>query len=250
MCFRRFVAARFWWPAPPASQLPIRLFLANSLLVAAGLLDASPLTADVITAVGGQEGVTTDQFDVSQGTIVVANSPMQAGGGTEGPSTPESALGGTDTFVEPMHAIFADAPPELGYDFIEFKTVTPILLSSYNLYLENDGSTLNRGASSFALLGGTTAGNVTTVIDSGTLNGDYVDAYGSSEIMITNSAQLVLQSMQYFEIQVVPANPDSGPRLVELDGFGQLTPEPSTFVLGVLGIAGLLVVRRLVVCAR
>jgi PEP-CTERM motif-containing protein len=238
-------------------RLAPRLFLACQVVAAGGFLGTLPLNAALITAAGGQEGVTTDQFDISQGTTVIANSAMTPAGDIGGPSTAQAALGGTDTFVEPTHAIFSDSV-NLNPDFIEFKTATPIALTSYSLYLENDGppdgagnpAGLNRAASSFELLGGTTAGNVTTLIDSGAINGDYVDTYNSSEIRISNSAPLALPGLQYFEIQLVRAESDSGPRLVELDGFGQPTPEPSTLLLGILGMIGLLALRRFVQSAR
>lgn len=197
------------------AKYPLTNLVVSGVVLTIGcLLAVSPLNASImINPTGGaaSEGVTNDQFDVSQGTIVIANSPMTGAdpANGHGPSTPEAALGGTTpTFAEPTHTIFSDAPRD--FDYIEFETATPIVLTSYDLYLTNDGDTTFRGATGFTLLGGTTADNVTTVIDSDTFSGNYVEAYNSSSIQITDNL-VGLPGFQFFEIQLVRADTNSGP---------------------------------------
>src|SRR5688500_15158693 len=66
---------------------------------------------------GGQEGVTTDLFDIAQGATVINSSPML---GCCGGSLPQNALGGSGG-VEPLHTLFSDGPVTT-IEFIDFQT--------------------------------------------------------------------------------------------------------------------------------
>lgn len=177
------------WPLGIGVGTALRVVSASLfvLLLVTGRAAADLSISPIDPNAPGAGGVTTDAFDVHQGTTVIANSAMSSGFMGSGPSVPQAALGGTSSFYEPTNTIFADTPPSTGYDFIEFKLVAPITLSYFNLYLAEDNSSGFRGTSSFSLLVSSDGTNFTSVTGGFvSLNPDYVDTYGSVEIIVSD----------------------------------------------------------------
>ena len=206
-----------------------------ALMLGLGRAEAGP----VITAIPfppGDQGVTTDAFDVHQGATVLANSAMAGSFLGSGPSIPESTLGAISTFAEPPNTIFADSPPPSGFDFIRFVLPAQIDLGSFNFYLGNDGAgTTARAITSFDLRVSSDGIHFSS-ISSGTVDPDYVAAYGSAEIRVSDNFNGVpIGGVQYVEIDVNRTAANSGPRLLELDGFA--VPEPASLALLAVGTA-------------
>lgn len=226
------------------SRLMPRSF--SCLLLAALALIPSSTLADVVIYPSISEGSTTDLFDVSQGTIVTGSSPVGYANGV--PSSAAAALGGTSSFVEPTHLIFEnDGTPSQSVDWFTFQTTAPIDLRSFQLILSDDSNLSpfgDRGVSWFRLLGGVTAGSLTTLAET-TIQPKYTQSYGGSQIVCTGVVDG--EGMQYFRLELTRTT-SQGPRVIELDGFktAYVVPEPASVVLAGLGFAtaGLLAVRR------
>lgn len=210
------------------------------------VLAGSASATFVITAAPGNEGVTTDLFDVAQGGSATASSAFS--NGCCGTSTPNEAIGATNTgFVEQTHFIFADGNNSGTIDTLTIETAHPVDLTSYDIYLANNGAgNNNRGASFVTILGGNTLSSLTT-IDSGTLgngSGDYTTfaAGGVNEINVSD-ASLNVNNLRYFEVQLTQAS-GGGVRVIEVDGFGTVVPEPASIVLVAIAAAGLFGIAR------
>ncbi len=200
--------------------------LSSSVASAATVIVGLPLA-------NNDEGVTSDLLDVAQGTIVTSSSSMFSG------YDARSALGFIKPQInEPSRAIFSDNP--VAIDFIAFQTPQPINLSSYNLILGEDIGTSARSAKAIRLYASNNSGDVLSHLISNTsITQTYVNAYGSANIGISDAVNV--QNVQFFRLEIERTRTAgfSGPRVIELDGFGTVVPEPPAFTLFVLGLAGL-----------
>lgn len=217
----------------------------SCLLLAILTLIPTSVLADVYITPSTGEGSTTDLLDVSQGSIVTGSSAVGYAGGVG--SSPEAALGATSNFIEPTHLIFENGgTPGSTVDWVDFHTTAPVDLRSFHLLLSDDSNSSlfgDRGVSWFRLLGGTSAGSLSTLVES-TILANYTHSYGSSQITAAGNVDGV--GMQYFRLELMRTTAQ-GPRVIELDGFStRIVPEPASVVLAGLGIAsvGLLAVRR------
>lgn len=207
-----------------------------------------------ITASGDPGNTPSDLFDIAQGTVVNANSPVGSGiniqdmfGGTFS-APPET---GDVVFSDSNTNPWSGSGSALDY-FVTFTTSSPITLSSYNLYLIDDlDATSNRTVTQFQLFA---AGDSTPISDVTILSPsqtDYNTAYGSHEIEVSDTFSAVKASTF---TAVFTANPNAasdgvGPRVVELDGFGGISaqggvPEPGSLILLSAGLLGLLAARE------
>jgi hypothetical protein len=210
--------------------------LGFTFAVAAGTANAAPIVSG-IPIPPNDEGVTTDLFDVAQGTVVTASSAVFPG------FDPRSAFGyNSPTAIESSRVIFSDSPTAT--DFIEFQTVSPVNLVGYRLILGEDIGTAKRSAQAFRLYAGADSGSL-QLVSSATIEQTYLNQYGSVSVGITDT--LTLQNVQTFRLELDRTSIAgfSGPRLIELDGFGVVVPEPATWTLGMLGTGALLLHHRL-----
>jgi hypothetical protein len=181
-------------------------------------------------------GVTTDLFDVSNGTTVMDFSPQNP---LAGASDARSIFGFLSGFVTPGEAIFADGGMPGDVDFVTFRTLAPINLVRYELRLQDDSSfsgTANRGVTSVELFA-SPDGALFDLISSGPITPFYNGAYGFTQITVSDDVSA--NGMQFFRLEVTRVN-DSGPRIVELDGFGSTFPEPGSLMIWSLGGATLI----------
>lgn len=209
------------------------------VLLCGGVASAAP----VVTG-GGQGGVTTDLFDISQGATIVSNSAML---GCCGGSFPQNALGGSGG-VEGPNTLFSDGPPPGTVEFINFQLPQPILLTNYTATLADDSDNPanigdpNRSATAFRLYTSPDASFTSLQLVSETaLTPGYITTYGTNAILINDTLTNV--TGQFFRLEMVRTNA-GGPRIRELDGFGTVVPEPAGIALLLLAPVGLLARRR------
>ena len=200
-----------------------------------------------------------DLFNISNGAVVDSNSPLvyqyniedMFGGmlstGSEGPGRVLFADDNTNPWIVSMNP---------GDYYVNFSTSSPILLSSFNLYLQDDfNDTADRTVTDFQLYANTTLIANVTILASGQLN--YESVYGSDTIEVSDTfAPVDASSFTAVFTDNPLARPTAdGPRVLGLQGFGTAdapdpyvptssTPEPSSFVLMAVGFLGLLLVRR------
>ncbi|MCW5556883.1 MAG: hypothetical protein KIT22_03445 [Verrucomicrobiae bacterium] len=101
----------------------------NTRICAVGVLATS-----LLTSVGAQSF--TDVWDISRGTEVTAHSSLDlpdydardAFGGNFGSYWPEAGS-----------IVFADESAPFTVDYLEWKTVTPVTITGYNLFVNGDG---------------------------------------------------------------------------------------------------------------
>lgn len=185
-----------------------------TLLVAAWAITEA-VAAPVFSTTTGR-GVTNDLFDVAQGTRVVFSTPQHTGN-----SDPRMALGfgALPPWGEPGTAIFADGPGPGYVDSLTWQTPGPVNLVRIRLWLAQDGpGNPNHGASEFRLLG-SQDGVVFTPLSQGLIplrNGANVNA----PLLITDNALTgVTNDLRVFRLELTRLT-TSGPRLIEIDGFG------------------------------
>jgi hypothetical protein len=198
----------------------VGILTSASNLLAVPVISGIPLQND--------DGVTTDLFDVSQGTIVTNSSPLFpnfTAEGTFGSTSPQA--------IEGFRTIFADTP--IATDFITFTTPTAVNLSSYRLILGEDGNgSGNRAAVAFRLYASNSSGDVLSHLVSGSAIGQtYTLTYGSPQIEINDS--ISVPNVQFFRLELDRSG-TSGPRVFELDGFGTAVPEASAFLMPIIAL--------------
>ncbi|MDB6154486.1 MAG: hypothetical protein JWL90_2939 [Chthoniobacteraceae bacterium] len=202
------------------SVLKIVLF---ALLFAVSKGGAAP----VFSTAGG-EGVTSDLFDISQGTRVIVSTPLHNGAGN---ADPRSLLGFSTTngWVEPTHVIFADGPPAGALDSIQWQTPAPVNLASISLLLFQDSAASpSRGAASFRLFA-SADGMTFSQISGGTIPGG-PGGNTNVPLLIQDSAFAVpATNLRAFRLEITRAS-NAGVRLVELDAEGTTVEQSGNFL--------------------
>ncbi len=194
---------------------------------------------------------TSDLWDVSNGITIIGHSALADGPGIYWDSYADNMFGAThEGTIEPPNTIFADNPASGFTHWVEWQTPTPIVLTSFNLVAAHDGGNVgytHRGFSEFRLYGstdGSTWDNIYTYVTE--------NPYGGGE-NYTHSNQLELYvdlaspvTAQYFKAEFDQAGVGaySGPRIMELDGYGTSVPIPGALWLLGSGLLGLVVVRK------
>jgi hypothetical protein len=180
-----------------------------------------------LTAPG--EGATNDWFDVVQGARVVCSTPQH--NSCCGNSDPRCALGfvAPPPWVEPKHSIFADGPGPGFVDRLEWQTARPVDLVRIRIWLSQDGAqNPYRGASAFRLLG--SQDGMTFSQLSGGLIPLSGGANASVPLLISDDALSgITNSLQAFRLELTRLT-TGGPRLVEIDGFGNASAPAGQFL--------------------
>ena len=181
------------------------------------------------------EGVTTDLFDVAQGTVVSSSSPLFPG------FDARSTFGYDSQAIEWSRTIFSDSPRAT--DFINFQTAQSVNLTGYKLILGEDIGTAKRSATAIRLYAGGDVNNL-QLVSSANIEQTYLAQYGSVQIGITDTIDL--QNVQFFRLELDRTHLTGfgGPRVIELDGFGTVVPEPSSWILGLAGAIAVAVFGR------
>jgi hypothetical protein len=197
----------------------------------------------------------TDLFDISQGTVLTAHSPVRgelvfAGGGV---SDARNILGGAFGTIEPGNTIFEDQQPLDFVHFIEFRTPSLVAIDQVDLYASGDfgapyGSDF-RDFGEFRLYAATSAGGPFALVTD--LVPSHPAPHGVVPFSFTFGAPVVGQFFRaefvQYPVTFFGGGYTGGPRIKELDAFGRAVPEPGTLsllLMGGLGAAGVLKRRR------
>lgn len=207
----------------------------------------------------------TDLWDVSQGTAVIADSGAQNYGGLPYISDTRNMFGDSlpSGTIEPNNTLFRDNAPAGTVHYVEWQTSGTVTLRSFALFAAHDGGSRDanyRGFSSFELF----AWNAGTSQYDSIFNYAPANPYGSSVApangfladnctasnMLCLGVNLLAVTTDKFRAEFVqrgsPSNA-SGPRVWELDGYDtyfQSAAIPATPLPGSLPffISGLLVI--------
>lgn len=180
--------------------------------------------------------VTTDLWDISQGSVVTNTSGMLTDG--------RDMFGGTYGWVEPGNALFADFRPDGYTHWIEWNTPNAINLTGFNLFAAHDGNNNSaRAIREFRIFykDGANWTKFYTFDPAHPYGGTpYINefALGVNGLNI-NAKYFRAEFDQYGYTQWA-----SGPRVYELDGFSSPIPEPGTMILLGTGLVGLFGLRR------
>jgi len=207
-------------------------FAMTTFMVIATIADAElipiPLAGSTATVTGTLYSPSaTDLFDVSQGSAVVSSSPTYG--------NPDGFLGGEGFFEGQKNTLFGDGSVAGTIKTLVFSLTGPVSVNSISMGLSQDGGTKLRGAAGYSLFGLESPTDTGIVLSTATLANDYESAYGNTNITIQDFFPTF--TGRYFRLELVQRENYYGPRVQELDGFLAPVPEPSTWALGLMGIA-------------
>jgi hypothetical protein len=188
---------------------------------------------------------TSDLWDVSQGATVTSDSGILQ---HDYSFDVRDMFGGTFGTTEVGNTIFSyDSNTTDSLHFVEWQTASPITLQSFNLVSAHDGDANGRGFSKFTLLAKPGSSWVELYEYSPTNPyGGGVNYLGSNYLELNagvpeTTAQAFRAEFIQYGRQHIDRPEIDGPRIVELDGYGEVIPEPATlclFGIGLLGLAG------------
>ena len=155
-------------------------------------------------------------------------------------------FGGSLGTFGPEHndVIFDNNQPISTAEFVNVTLNAPTSLSSFNLYLEDDGTSGDRSASEFKLFSdGALISDISLLDTSGAQS--YTSVYGSNYIQVSDTFASLPASANYTLefVQNRDGNGSSGIRALEFQASGSAAvPEPSA--LAGMGLTGLALSRR------
>ena len=185
------------------------------LTVAAVAVTGAGHAAPVFTTDAGG-GVTTDVFDISQGAAVIRTTQVLPFGGED----IREAFGGNGG-VEGGNVMFEDGHATGYVDTVWWQTGGVVNLNSVQLRFSQDGGDPNRSPAAYTLFASQDGINY-SAISSGIvpLVGGPGTAMTNAPLLITDSALAgTTVNVRGFKLEIT-RNTGSGPRFVEIDGFG------------------------------
>lgn len=176
-------------------------------------------------------GSTVDQFDISQGALVIQSTAQHNGAGT---SDVRQIFGlpANSTWIEPGTALFDDGPDAGSMDVVEWQTPGWINLSSFELRMSQDeAGSAYRGCGTFRLLASQDGVNYSEIS-----GGSIPLAPGGQNVhtpLLISDAALAgtTANVRAFRLELTRLT-TGGPRVIELDGTGTpgAQPEGITFL--------------------
>lgn len=186
---------------------------------------------------------TSDLWDTSQGTQITAMSGMQSG------FSSGDMFGGAASTVEPGNTIFADGKPAGFTHYIEWRTVAPVIVTSFALFATGDGPTFrNQREFDRFVLKARSPGSPTfdLVLYDYTPTHPYTFLDAPSLLLLsTEITAVTAQEFRAEFVQSTALSPYNGPRIVELDAFGSVVSPPPAAPKDFLAVDGLLATPRI-----
>lgn len=177
-----------------------------------------------------QYGVSTDVWDVTSGTVVTGSStPATHFSGNR--FKPEAMLGGTPAGfgTEVGSFTFADGRPAGFVHFVEWKTATPVKVSRLKVYAAGDGPVFNNQREfERVVIRAKTAGaaEFNTVLADKTVTHPYTFVDAANYVAVDQVVPDVIAQEFRAEFLDRGLGSFSGPRILEIDGFGEKIEEP------------------------
>lgn len=175
-------------------------------------------------------GSTNDLWDVSRGVTIIQNSPLNGAGGIPHASDARDMFGGGfgDYLPERGGTIFIDYSTNGFVHFVEWRTPEPVTLRSFSLFAVSDGDTRSpefrdsREFSTFRLKT-KSPGSATFDITLFTFNPTHPNTFSDPARLLLISSDVPTTTAQEFRAEFVNRTGVTydGPRILELDGFGQ-----------------------------
>ncbi len=173
---------------------------------------------------------TNDLWDISQGTIITANSPLYPG------EDARNMFGGTFGSPEPSDVLFADGEPAGFTHYVEWKTAAPVTVGSFALFAVDDNAAqaYERGFTNFVLKAKSSAAAPTfdlTLFSMNETNHPFIllDPVNFA-LIVTNISPVTAQYFRAEFGQYTAGRGLDGPRVIELDGFVPTTKPPVVLV--------------------
>lgn len=170
---------------------------------------------------------TNDLWDVARGAAVTAHSPLDAADGSANPFDAANLLGATNgTFLEGAQGrvVFTDDAASNHVHFIEFRTAAPVTVRAFRLFaVADDAAPHSREFLTFRLWARESGtARFTRLLYEFSPSHPYVFLDNASFLLV--AANITPVAAQDFRAEFVtdPATPApyNGPRVIELDGFG------------------------------
>lgn len=171
--------------------------------------------------------VTDDLWDVSQGSVVLANSRVHP------VSDITHMFGGSSGTIEVDNLLFFDGAPVGFTHFVEWRTSSPATIGQFNLYAAHDASGITeRGFSKFELKAFDAATSAFNVVFSYFPTSPYgLVEEDTSLLLSTTIIPVTAQRWRAEFTQAGPASLAAGPRVMELDGFAPVPLPPAGLLL-------------------
>jgi len=184
--------------------------------------------------------VSDDLWDVSQGAVIIENSPILGG------SSVSNMFGANDGSVEWPYGrtLFWDGYYAGADHYVEWRTPTAVALESFKLYAAHDGtSECWRAFDYFTLLAKNADTGMFEIIYASAVSVPYNFIDGEQDFLIQHTFAAPVAAQEFKAVfRQYAYNPyAAGPRVIELDGFGYV-PEPMTLAL--LGFGSLVLLKR------
>jgi hypothetical protein len=177
--------------------------------------------------------VTDDLWDVSQGSVVTGFWPSAIYPGSD----IRDMFGGEFATIEPGHMIFPDAGWLPGNTvWVEWQTPNVVNLARFVLNVAADGNyptSYNRAIRGFKLYASNDGTTWDPLYDSGLLPAPLGTNIGGMYSFTIDHTFADLVASKHFKADFV-CDTTTGPRIIELDGYG--VPEPGTVLLGLSGL--------------
>ncbi len=163
----------------------------------------------------------SDIWDVNRGSVITRSSGDRAG------FDPRDAFGGNFSTLEPAQFVFRDDRAEGFVHFLEWQTPAPVLLQSFRLFAAGDGPIYNNERE-FARFTLKAKSSPASDYDVTLFNFIPAHPYTFQEVAtsLLVAANVNPTLAQFFRAEFVQFNGQrgfDGPRIIELDGFSELT---------------------------
>ncbi|HKQ39366.1 MAG TPA: hypothetical protein VJ063_14905 [Verrucomicrobiae bacterium] len=157
-----------------------------------------------------------DLWDISGGTVVTANSPLNAVGDYDARDIFGGTFGAQPFPSERGNIIFSDAQTNSFVHFVDWRTPSPVIVRSFKLYAYGDGASGNREFQTFTLKA-KSPGSPTFDLTLFTFTPTHPYRFTQGIDRFLLQANVPKTAASEFRVEFVQYR--FGPRIAEIDGF-------------------------------